>query len=259
VATPPPSSKERADRPATVRLLIAGALAGLVSSRLARAVQADRVGDGLYDDDEKAVYGTTPDVLISMVTARATARRSTSGPTPLTAGGPVARTDSDGNGLFDDETAIYGTNPQVFATDGDGVGDGEEIYLGTNPASSRNIPQGYQYLGTRSEGIEQYQWPQIQKMATKPTASLYRNRADERPSSLSHRRPIVTNRPQPPRKRAPFGPRRDSLEYSRSPPEDRACYRRERSDAVRYWWETAHGVAIRRGDHHARYRYRVCR
>jgi hypothetical protein len=80
-------------------------------------VQADRVGDGLYDDEEKAVYGTTPDVLISMVTARATARRSTSGPTPLTAGGPVARTDSDGNGLFNDEPAIYGTNPQVFAID----------------------------------------------------------------------------------------------------------------------------------------------
>jgi len=152
--------ESRPSRRATVRLLIAGALAGLVSPRLARAVQADRVGDGLYDDDEKAVYGTTPDVLIPMVTARVTARRSTSGPTPLPAGGPVARTDSDGDGLFDDdETAIYGTNPQVFATNGNGVGDGQEIYLGTNPTSSRNTPQGYQYLGTRSEGIEQYQWP----------------------------------------------------------------------------------------------------
>jgi hypothetical protein len=52
------------------------------------------------------------------------------------------RTDSDGDGLFDHETVIYGTKPQVFDTDGDGAGDGEEIYLGTNPAPSRNIPQG---------------------------------------------------------------------------------------------------------------------
>ena len=44
------------------------------------------------------------------------------------------RSDRDGDGLFDDdETNVYGTNPDVFDTDGDGVGDGEEIYLGTNP------------------------------------------------------------------------------------------------------------------------------
>jgi hypothetical protein len=65
-----------------VRLLIAGALAGLVSSRLARAVQADRVGDGLYDDDEKAVYGTTPDVF-----------------------------DTDGDGPGDGEEVYLGTDP----------------------------------------------------------------------------------------------------------------------------------------------------
>lgn len=33
----------------------------------------------------------------------------------------------------DDETDVYGTNPDVFDTDGDGVGDGEEVYLGTDP------------------------------------------------------------------------------------------------------------------------------
>jgi hypothetical protein len=49
------------------------------------------------------------------------------------ASGPVRamqdRPDRDGDGLFDDdETDVYGTNPDVFDTDGDGVGDGEEIY-----------------------------------------------------------------------------------------------------------------------------------
>jgi hypothetical protein len=37
--------------------------------------------------------------------------------------------DRDQDGLFDDdETDVYGTNPDVFDTDGDGIGDGEEIY-----------------------------------------------------------------------------------------------------------------------------------
>jgi hypothetical protein len=39
------------------------------------------------------------------------------------------RPDRDGDGLFDDdETEVYGTNPDVFDTDGDGAGDGEEIF-----------------------------------------------------------------------------------------------------------------------------------
>jgi hypothetical protein len=47
------------------------------------------------------------------------------------------RSDRDGDGLFDDdETDVYGTNPDVFDTDGDGVGDGEEVYLGTDPLRS---------------------------------------------------------------------------------------------------------------------------
>jgi hypothetical protein len=39
------------------------------------------------------------------------------------------RSDRDGDGLYDDdETDVYGTNPDSYDTDGDGVGDGEEIY-----------------------------------------------------------------------------------------------------------------------------------
>jgi hypothetical protein len=47
---------------------------------------------------------------------------------PIRAAQPE-RPDRDGDGLFDDdETEVYGTNPDVFDTDGDGTGDGEEIY-----------------------------------------------------------------------------------------------------------------------------------
>jgi hypothetical protein len=45
-------------------------------------VRADRVGDGPYDDDEKAVYGTTPDVF-----------------------------DTDGDGPGDGEEVYLGTDP----------------------------------------------------------------------------------------------------------------------------------------------------
>jgi hypothetical protein len=69
-------------RRGALRLLAGGVLAGLVSPRLTRAMQADRDGDGLYDDDE---------------------------------------------------TGVYGTNPDVYDTDGDGSGDGEEVYYGTDP------------------------------------------------------------------------------------------------------------------------------
>lgn len=47
------------------------------------------------------------------------------------------RPDRDGDGLFDDdETDVYGTNPDVYDTDGDGVGDGEEVYVGTDPLTN---------------------------------------------------------------------------------------------------------------------------
>jgi peroxiredoxin len=41
--------------------------------------------------------------------------------------------DSDGDGIFDSDEAIYGTNPQAVDSDGDGLSDSEEIELGTNP------------------------------------------------------------------------------------------------------------------------------
>src|SRR5690349_19356025 len=44
------------------------------------------------------------------------------------------RTDSDGDGLFDDdEVNVYGTDPNNPDTDGDGIDDGQEVFNGTNP------------------------------------------------------------------------------------------------------------------------------
>lgn len=44
------------------------------------------------------------------------------------------RPDRDFDGLYDDdETDVYGTNPDVADTDGDGPDDGQEVYDGTDP------------------------------------------------------------------------------------------------------------------------------
>ncbi len=61
------------------------------------------------------------------------------GSVTLGAANAMARPDRDGDGLYDDdETDVYGTNPDVYDTDGDGVGDGEEVYVGTDPL----VPEG---------------------------------------------------------------------------------------------------------------------
>src|SRR5690606_7927755 len=44
-------------------------------------------------------------------------------------------TDSDGDGLTDEEEIRLGTDPTDPDTDGDGLTDGEEVALGTNPLS----------------------------------------------------------------------------------------------------------------------------
>src|SRR5262249_39671367 len=44
------------------------------------------------------------------------------------------RPDRDGDGLFDDdETDVYGTDPDNPDSDGDGTDDGQEVYDGTDP------------------------------------------------------------------------------------------------------------------------------
>lgn len=45
----------------------------------------------------------------------------------------TSQIDSDKDGLFDWEEALYGTDPNKADTDGDGTSDGEEVTLGRNP------------------------------------------------------------------------------------------------------------------------------
>ncbi len=57
------------------------------------------------------------------------------------------RPDRDHDGLYDnDETDIYGTNPDNPDSDGDGVDDGQEVYDRTNPlapnGSAASCPDG---------------------------------------------------------------------------------------------------------------------
>jgi len=47
--------------------------------------------------------------------------------------GPSHATDSDNDGLSDDQEAEFGTNAHLADTDGDGISDGQELIDGTNP------------------------------------------------------------------------------------------------------------------------------
>jgi hypothetical protein len=61
-------------------------------------------------------------------------------------GTAFARSDRDGDGLFDsDETNVYGTDPDNPDTDGDGIDDGQEVFDGTDPLTPNGggaPPQG---------------------------------------------------------------------------------------------------------------------
>ncbi len=83
-------------------------------------LSADTDSDGVRDWDE-IVAGTDPLVANNV-------------PAPAPEPAPGERPDRDGDGLFDDdETNVYGTNPDVFDSDGDGDSDGLEVYNGTDP------------------------------------------------------------------------------------------------------------------------------
>lgn len=51
------------------------------------------------------------------------------------------RSDRDNDGLFDDdETNVYGTDPDIPDSDGDTRDDGQEVFDGTNPLVNENAP-----------------------------------------------------------------------------------------------------------------------
>lgn len=69
---------------------------------------------------------------------------TTKAPTPTTlrttpTAKPVNPVDPDGDGLANDQEALWDSNAYVFDTDSDGTPDGEEVRNGTNPAG--DIPQ----------------------------------------------------------------------------------------------------------------------
>ena len=56
-------------------------------------------------------------------------------------GGEGERPDTDSDGLFDDdETDVYGTDPNAADTDGDGADDGAEVFYGTDPTDGTDTP-----------------------------------------------------------------------------------------------------------------------
>jgi len=73
-----------------------------------------------------------------------------SNPPPTTDGGvfnpPPATTDSDNDGLTDDQEISLGTDPNRADSDGDGVNDGDELAAGSNPTDSGS---GFQAIGDK--------------------------------------------------------------------------------------------------------------
>lgn len=128
-------ASRKPSRRAALRLL-AGTFAASVAAGAPRLVRAqdDTDADGLFDLDETGVYGTNPNLADSDGDGSGDGEEVYLGTDPLTGGAGATRADTDGDGLFDqDETSVYGTNPNDFDSDDDNAGDGQEVYEGTDP------------------------------------------------------------------------------------------------------------------------------
>jgi hypothetical protein len=87
-------------------------------------LKADTDGDGVQDGNDIAPLDPT---------------KSGKPIKPITPPRPPdqQRPDRDGDGLFDDdETNVYGTNPDESDTDSDDVSDGQEVFNETDPRNS---------------------------------------------------------------------------------------------------------------------------
>ncbi len=95
---------------------------------------ADGDGDGLYDDDERDVYGTDPANPDTDGDGRGDGEEVYLSTDPRVADDAPNRADGDADGLYDDDEAeVYGTDPDNPDTDGDGQSDGQEVFDGTDP------------------------------------------------------------------------------------------------------------------------------
>jgi hypothetical protein len=110
--------------------------------------RADTDWDSLSDPDEVHKYRTDPKKPDTDDDALSDRFELDTGTDPLVSGlppkppkqigekqpPPEQRPDRDGDGLFDDdETDVYGTDPDNPDTDGDDVDDGKEVWIGTDP------------------------------------------------------------------------------------------------------------------------------
>jgi hypothetical protein len=108
--------------------------------------RADTDWDSLSDPDEVHKYRTDPKKPDTDDDALSDRFELDSGTDPLVSGlppkppkqigekPPEQRPDRDGDGLFDDdETDVYGTDPDNPDTDNDDVDDGKEVWIGTDP------------------------------------------------------------------------------------------------------------------------------
>lgn len=116
------------------------------------ASKSDTDGDGFGDALETGSMGTDPlkpDPLsagparIPNAPISTSTQETAAAPLPPVSA-PVLTTDSDGDGLTDEEEANAGTDPRNKDSDGDGLSDGEEVKkYKTNPLASDTDNDGY--------------------------------------------------------------------------------------------------------------------
>lgn len=140
------------------RGLAAAALAGLLLLGASPALAAqpfhesDMDGDGLFDDEEALVYGTSafdPDTDDDLLTD---GQELALGSDPRDPASPGAGNDIDGDGLTDsDEVNIFGTDMNSPDSDRDGASDGFEVNAGTDPLAAGEFDSDGDGLTDREE------------------------------------------------------------------------------------------------------------
>ena len=89
----------------------------------------DTDGDGLQDGDEVLVQGTDPTAFDTDGGGAGDGDEVLNGTDPLDPTDDIPSTDSDGDGIDDDqEVGVFGTDPYDADTDDDGLNDGREVF-----------------------------------------------------------------------------------------------------------------------------------